>query len=258
MNRKRAIASIIIIFLTVILTVRCRPSPSSTSLLIAAAASLQPALAEIDPQFKAVNPNITVNYTFAASGALQQQIQQGALIDLFISAATQPIDALQNANLLLPNSCRNLLTNQLVIVVPRQSQRNLTDLKQLSDPTIQKISLGEPKTVPAGQYAAEALNKLGLWQPLQSKLVYGNSVRNVLGTVESGNADAGIVYSTDANHSNQVKSVITIPSHLHAPIVYAIATIRHSKHPQATQIYSQFLSSQPAQVTFKKYGFGIA
>lgn len=237
------------------------PTPAnaqSATLLIAAAASLQNALEELDPLFEAANPDITVNYNFAASGPLQQQIEQGAPVDLFISAAVRQMDALQEKNLIVTDTRRNLLTNSLVLVVPRNSTLGLTSFRQLTNPNVRKISIGEPRSVPAGQYAEEVFTNLGILEQLRPRFVYGNSVRNVLGTVESGNADAGVVYATDARVSDQVTQVATEPENLHSPIVYPAAVITASRNQQAAITYEQFLSSQEAQGIFKKYGFDIA
>ena len=233
-------------------------SAQSTTLLIAAAASLQNALEEIDPIFKVMNPGVALNYNFAASGPLQQQIEQGAPVDVFISAATTQMDALQNKNLIVTDTRRNLLTNRLVLVVPNNSSLGLTNFQQLTNSTVRKISVGEPRSVPAGRYAEELFTNLGILEQLRSKFVYGNSVRNVLGTVESGNADAGVVYVTDARISNQVRQVVMAPDNVHSPIVYPIAVMRASRNQQSAGAYLQFLRSRQAQDIFKKYGFGIA
>lgn len=228
------------------------------SLLVAAAASLQDAIEELDPLFESAYPGMTVNYNFAASGTLQQQIEQGAPVDLFISAATKQMDALQDEGLIQTSTRRNVLTNSLVLVVPRNSSLGLTSFRQLTRSSVRRVSVGEPRSVPAGQYAEELFRNLGIWDQLQSKLIFGNSVRNVLGTVESGNADAGVVYATDAKISDQVTQVATAPSNLHSPIVYPMAVIADSRNSQAALAYAQFLTSQAAQDVFRDYGFGIA
>lgn len=230
----------------------------STTLLVGAAASLQNALQELDPIFERNNSGVAINYNFAASGPLQRQIEQGAPIDVFVSAATPQMNALERANLLLPGTRRNLLTNRLVLIVPSNSSLGLTGFRQLTNSNVRKIAVGEPRSVPAGKYAEEVLTNLGILNSLRSKFVYGNSVRNVLSAVESGNADAGIVYLTDAKISNQVRQVATAPSNLHSPIVYPIAVVRASRHPQTARAYAQFLRSGAAQTVFRRYGFGIA
>jgi molybdate transport system substrate-binding protein len=234
------------------------PANAQSTLLVAAAASLQNVLEQLDPVFESANAGVTVNYTFAASGPLQQQIQQGAPVDVFISAATQQMDTLQTKNLILTDTRRNLLTNRLVLVVPKDSTLGITGFRQLTNATVKRISVGEPRSVPAGRYAQELFTKLGILDQLRSKFVYGNSVRSVLGAVESGNSDAGVVYVTDAKISNRVRQVATAPKNLHAPIVYPIAVIRSSRQQAAARAYVQFLKSQPAQTIFKTTGFGIA
>ncbi|MDF0554687.1 molybdate ABC transporter substrate-binding protein [Kamptonema sp. UHCC 0994] len=263
MKRRHILAFVSGLLATLLLAIGFKlalPTPAnaqSPTLLIAAAASLQEALKEVDPLFKSAHPGITVNYNFAASGTLQQQIEQGAPVDLFISAATRQMDALQKKNLILTDTRHNILTNSLVLVVPSNSKLGLTNFKQLTNSNVKRISVGEPRSVPAGQYAEEVFKNLGILDQLKSKFVYGNSVRNVLGTIESGNADAGIVYATDAKISNKVKQVATAASNLHSPIVYPMAVIKASKNQSNARIYTQFLTSQKAQAIFKKYGFGM-
>lgn len=264
MKRRRILALIGGFLATLLLAIGFKaiaPIPvnaQSPTLLIAAAASLQDALEELDPLFESANRGTTVNYNFAASGPLQQQIEQGAPVDLFISAAKKQMDALQEKNLIVTDTRRNLLTNNLVLVVPRNSSLGLTGFRQLTNSNVKKISVGEPRSVPAGQYAEELFKNLGILEQLQPKFVFGNSVRNVLGTVESANADAGVVYTTDAKISDKVKQVATAPSNLHSPIVYPMAIIGATKNQQAARTYAQFLTSKQAQDIFKKYGFGLA
>ena len=264
MKRRRILAFVSGLLATLLLAFGLKvvmPVPAnaqSTTLLIAAAASLQNTLEELDPIFESANRGITVNYNFAASGPLQQQIEQGAPVDLFISAATRQMDALQQKNLILTDTRRNLLTNSLVLVVPSNSTKGLTNFQQLTDPKVKKISVGDPRSVPAGQYAEELFKNLGILEQVRPKLVYGNSVRNVLASVESGNADAGIVYATDAKVSKKVKQVATADSKLHSAIVYPMAVITASRNQPTARTYAQFLKSEKAQAVFKRYGFGIA
>lgn len=228
----------------------------NVQLTVSAAASLTNALKEITPLYQQASPTTTLRYNFASSGALQQQIEQGAPADVFISAATQQMDALQQKNLLLPGSRRNLLTNRLVLIVPRHTS-GITHLNQLTRGAIKRLAIGDPRSVPAGQYAAAALTKQGIWTAVQSKVVRGNTVRQVLQFVESGNAQAGIVYATDAKTSDKVKVVQMIPETWHDPIVYPIAVVKRSKHQTAASNYSQFLSSNAAKRVFQRYGFGV-
>jgi molybdate transport system substrate-binding protein len=227
------------------------------TILVSAAASLQDAIEAIDPLFERAS-SITTNYNFGSSGSLQQQIEQGAPADVFISAGVTQMDALQNKGLILPDTRRNLLTNSLVLIVPKNSTLNLTGFRQLTNGPVKKISVGEFRSVPAGQYAEQVLTNLGILEQVRPKLVFANNVRAVLAAVESGNVDAGIVYHTDALISNQVKQVATAPDSLHKPIVYPIAVIKNSRNSQAARAYEQFLSTAPANAVFENYGFGIA
>ena len=228
-----------------------------TSLTVSAAISLSPALTEIKTVYQTSNPNLNITYNFGASGGLAQQIQQGAPVDIFFSAATKQMDILQRANLLLNETRRNLLTNRLVLISPKNSAV-VSDFKQLTDAKIKKIAIGEPNSVPVGQYAQEMLTKLGLWQQIKPKLVLGNNVRQVLTFVESGNVDAGIVYTTDAKTSDKVTVQLTAAANLHSPIVYPLAVIRNSRHPAAAKTFVEFLAGDRAKIVFQKYGFGLA
>ncbi len=228
----------------------------NTTLLVSAAASLQAVLTAIQPLFEQANPHLKVTYNFGASGTLQRQIEQGAPADIFLSAAQQQMEALQQQGLLLDGTRRDLLTNRLVLIVPVNTELNLTDFRQLADPEVQKIAVGEFRIVPAGQYAEEVFNQLGLLAAVQSKLIFGNSVRTVLAGVESGNVDAGVVYATDAQLSEKVKSVATADTALHSPIVYPIAILKTSQQGQAAAVYIQFLSGPAAQQVFQEFGFG--
>jgi molybdate transport system substrate-binding protein len=153
---------------------------------------------------------------------------------------------------------KEFLTNQLVLITPKQTSVALMNFQQLVKPEVQRISIGEPRTVPAGQYATEVLQKLGILEMVQSKFVLGSNVKSALTAVETGNADAGIVYITDAKSSNKVTVVATAEPTLHSPIRYPIAVLKSSQSLEASKQYVDFLQSPPAQAIFKKYGFGIA
>lgn len=261
MNKRQIIAFIGTILVTFLVTASLRffaPNSvvtQSNTILVSAAASLKEALEEVKPLYKQTKPNVNVTYNFGASGALQQQIENGAPADIFVSAAKKQMDALQSKNLILVDTRSNLLTNKLVLIVPKNSS-GITSFRQLTDSKVKKIAVGEPRSVPAGQYAEEVFKNLGISQQIKSKLVLGNNVRQVLSFVESGNADAGIVYATDAKISPQVKQVATAPANSHSPIIYPVAVLKSSKNAAAAKGYVQFLSSNRAGSVFQKYGFG--
>lgn len=227
----------------------------NTSLLVSAAASLQDALKEITPIYQKSQPAIAVKYNFGASGALQRQIEQGAPVDVFFSAATKQTSALQAKGLILQDTNQNLLGNRLALIVPKNSTLGITSARSLAGGNVKKIAVGEPRSVPVGQYSDEVFKKLGIVEQVKSKLILGSTVRNVLAAVESGNADAGIVYITDAKISNRVKVVELIPTNLHSTIVYPIAILKNSKNISVARNYVKFLSSGTARRVFEKYGF---
>ncbi len=226
---------------------------TKSSLTVSSAASLKEVMGEIKKLYTTREPNVTITYNFGASGSLQQQIEQGATVDIFISAAAQQMDALQKKGLIITDTRRNILSNQVVLIAPKNSP--LTDFKDLTSDFIKKIALGEPKSVPAGKYGQEVLTFLKIFNLLKPKLVFAKDVRQVLAYVETGNVDAGIVYTTDAKLSNFIKVVATAPEQSHSPIIYPVAVIKDSKNIKIAKEFGQFLSSKPAADIYQKYGF---
>lgn len=227
---------------------------SKKALTVSAGASLKDVMDELKKEYLKGNTNVTINYNFGSSGSLQKQIEQGAEVDVFISAATKQMDALKDKKLILDDTKKNLLGNKLVLIVPKDSQ-SVKDFKDLSDSKISKIALGEPKSVPAGQYAEEVFTKLDVLGSLKSKIVYGKDVKEVLTWVETENADAGMVYETDAKASKKVKVVSIATEDSHKPIVYPAAVIKESKNVDEAKEFLNYLYSEKAKPIFEKYGF---
>ncbi len=227
----------------------------TVELTISAAASLQDALKEIEKQYKEKEPNIKLSFNFGASGALQQQIEQGAPADLFFSAAEDKFQTLVKKGFIDEKEGKNLLGNELVLVVPKDS--SLTKFQDLKDEKIKKIALGTPESVPAGKYAKASLTHENLWNDVQNKIVFTKDVRQVLTYVETGNVDAGIVYKTDALISDKVKIGETAAATSHEPIHYPLGVIKESKHKKEATSFYEYLQSKDAQSIFKKYGFTI-
>jgi len=229
-------------------------SKLSGELLVSAAASLTDAMNDIAKVYNGEQKDVKVTFNFGSSGSLQQQIEQGAPADIFISAATKQMNALDDKGLIIKDTKKNLLKNRMVLVVPKDSSK----IKDFSDLTSAKvIALGEPESVPAGKYGQELLTKLGLWDKVSSKMVYAKDVRQVLAYVESGDADAGIVYRTDALISDKVKVAALADESLHSPVVYPAAVIKDSKNSAAARDFVKFLSSAKAETVFEKYGFTV-
>jgi len=224
------------------------------TLTVSAAISLKEPLDALAQNYNQQHPDVRVVCNYGASGTLQHQIEQGAPVDIFISAGEKQMDALQNENLLTAGTRRDLLSNQLVLIVPANSTavRTFADLAKSS---VKSVAVGEPRTVPAGMYAQQVLEHLHLLPALKSKIVYAQDVRQVLAYVETGNAAAGLVYITDARISNRVRVVATAPSASHDPILYPVALLNASKSPQAARAFLDALESPPSLVLFEKYGF---
>ncbi|MBE9034056.1 molybdate ABC transporter substrate-binding protein [aff. Roholtiella sp. LEGE 12411] len=249
-----AVASLLLVIGLPLVTPSSVIAQSNTSLLVSAAASMKDALEEIKPVYQQGKPNVNISYNFGASGALQQQIEQGAPADIFISAGKKQVDALEQKGLLVPGTRANLANNRLVLIVPNDVI-GITSFYNLTDTKINKIAMGEPRSVPAGQYAEQVLKKLDIFEKVKSKFVFVNNVRQVLAAVESGNAQAGLVYATDAKISNKVKIVVAADDKFHSPIVYPMAVLKSSKNVDAAKEFVQFLSSSQAKMVLKKYGF---
>ena len=228
------------------------------TLNISAASSLSNVLKVIDTAYTQANPNVTIVLNTAASGTLQTQIENGAPADIFLSAAASNMDALQKENLIVNSSRKNLLDNTLVLVVPTGSTLGLTSISDLVTSKVSKIAVGDPASVPAGTYANLAFTELGILSQIQSKLILCANVTQVLTTVASGNVDCGLVYSTDALSSTQVKVVAQAPADINAQIVYPEAVLSASKNPTAAQAYLTYLSGSSAVASFIQYGFTMA
>ncbi|WP_160033690.1 molybdate ABC transporter substrate-binding protein [Paenibacillus sp. An7] len=225
-----------------------------TKLTISAAASLTDALEEIKPIFEMNYPKIQLTFNFGSSGALQQQIEQGAPVDLFLSAAEKNMQALIHNHQILEGYSETLLTNELVLVSANNRELDITSEADLTNPEVKVVAIGIPESVPAGSYAKEALEKLGLYDKLLPKIIQAKDVRQVVQYVETGNADAGFVYKTDAVLS-KVNIVHTVDSELYAPIHYPVGIIHASKHIKEAKVFYEFLTSDEAKTIFQQYGF---
>lgn len=227
---------------------------SSVNLTISVAASMQDAIADVGDLYNQAMPNVRLTYNFGSSGSLRRQIEQGAPVDIFISAAEQHMDILESQNLLLGDTRQDLLQNEVVLITA-QDNTKLDQFSQLQGDNVKRIAIGDPDSVPAGKYAQEVLDSLKLSKSLENKFVFAKDVRQVLTYVETNNVEAGIVYSTDARISQKVKIITTAPSNSHSPVIYPVAVIKDSKQSEAAQDFIKFLMSNEAQNVFTKYGF---
>lgn len=231
------------------------PAAAPVEINVSAAVSLKDALAEIQANYAKKSPNVKLVFNLGASGSLQKQIEQGAPADIFISAAPKQMDELEAKNLVHKATRRNLVENKLVLVVPQNSTLGLARFEDLTNAGVQKLSVGEPAVVPAGQYAQQVLQKMGVWERIKDKTVYAKDVRTVLAYVETGNVEAGIVYKTDAAASSKVKIAATAPEGSHQPIVYPAAVLTGAKQQKAAEELLAYMAGPEGKAIFEKYGF---
>jgi len=234
-----------------------RKSQESARLTVSAAVSLKESLEEIAGIYQRrqrQQPQVSIIYNFAGSGTLQRQIEQGAPVDVFASASPPEMDALQAKGLVMVETRRNIAANEVVLIVPQDS-RAVASFGDLTASRVRRIALGEPASVPAGKYAQQTLSSLNLWDQIQPKLVFAQDVRQVLEFVATGNADAGMVYRTDAQITDRVKVVAAAPDPSHSPIVYPAAVLRASHHPDQAKQFVEFLAGPEAQAALARHGF---
>jgi molybdate transport system substrate-binding protein len=229
------------------------PADTSQSILVFAAASTSDALKEIAAEFERQHPGVKVRTSFAASSTLAKQIEAGAAADLFLSASPEWAEYLAKKDLV--DRQRDLLGNQLVIVVPTESTLKIAGPADLLGKQITRLALGDPASVPAGVYARQALTKLDLWDKLKDKVVGAADVRQALQFVERGAAEAGIVYATDASASDKVRVAVTIDPTLSEPIRYPLVLLPAGAKNQAAGKFYDYLASDGAGVVFRKRGF---
>ena len=229
------------------------------SILVAAAASLKNAYEdELIPMFEEQYPGVTVEGTFDSSGKLQTQIEEGLEADVFMSAATKQMKALDEEGMIASDTIVNLLENKIVLIVPTGSDSKMDSFEKIGDAA--SIALGDPESVPAGQYAKEALTNLNVWDSIQDKVSFGTNVTEVLNQVAAVSADAGIVYATDAaSKADQVTVVAEAPEgSLEKKVIYPVAVVKATAHEDAAKAFVDFLQTPEAIAVFESYGFVAA
>jgi molybdate transport system substrate-binding protein len=230
-----------------------QPAPQQ-EITVSAAVSLKDALDDIAQLYRGEKPDVALHFNLGGSGTLQRQIEQGAPADVFISASPDEMDGLEAKGLLLAGTRKNLVTNRVVLIVP-VGATPIASFQDLARPDVKLIAIGEPRTVPAGKYARQALTNMGLYDRLKPKFVLAKDVRQVLTYVETENVDAGIVYATDARISQKVKVVATAAADSHSPVIYPVAVIKASHDPMSAKEFEAFLAGPRGQGVFQKFGF---
>ncbi len=229
----------------------CSPA---AEIRVFAAASLTDSMKEIAAGYEKQNGDKVV-FNFGASSMLARQIEEGAPADIFFSADEAKMDALESKGLVEKSTRRNRLSNALVIVVAAESGEAIRVPRDLASSGIKRVALGDPRAVPIGIYAKEYLEKVKLWDAIKSKVVATENVRAALAAVEAGNADASVVYKTDAAISKKVKVAFEVPLEEGPKIRYPMAMVKDAKAPEAGKRFFAYLSSDEAGKIFRKYGF---
>lgn len=231
---------------------------SKVELTISAAASLNEALTEIKLAYESEYPNVDLLLNFAGSGSLAQQIEQGADVDLFLSASPKYTEALIDKGLSDVTTLTPLLKNEIVLVTNVSSNIDEIDFNDLGSGAYDTIGIGEPGSVPAGQYADEIINYLEVSDTVYAHAIFAKDVKEVLSWVETNNVDLGIVYKTDAINSSAIRILASAPENSHSVILYPAIIIKDSKHHDQTAAFLEFLTEEKAMTIFEKYGFSSA
>lgn len=250
---------IVLIFFVGLVFIPEITAQSTYEITISAAISLKDAFEEIGKTFMERHPGAKVIFNFAGSGALARQIEAGAPVDVFASAAQKDMDDLDQKDLIIKGTRKDFARNSLSLIIPTKSAIQLTSLNDLRRREIQKIAIGNPKTVPAGRYAEEVLRHFNLWDGLKDKLIFAENVRQVLDYVARGEVDAGMVYSTDALvRAKDVKIVSEAPEESHQPVIYPIGVVKGSKKESLAREFIDVVVSREGEKILERYGFRLS
>jgi molybdate transport system substrate-binding protein len=231
-------------------------SAQAQDVTLSVAISMKDVVEELGRGFMASRPGVTLRYNLGSSGELQKQIEAGAPVDLFVSAAQRQMDELEKKGLIVAASRRVFARNVLTVVKPTDSRIDIAKPADLLDVRITKLVVGNPRTVPVGQYAEESLKALGLWDKLQPKLVFAENVRQALDYVARGEVDAGFVYTTDAaTRAQQVKEAFRPAEDTYRPVLYPVAVVTGAKQAAIARDFLELLMSRDGQTALGRLGF---
>lgn len=253
MRRRVIYQPLLLIVLLTGLFIGCDGRKRQTELLVGAAASLEPVLEEMKAVYLEQNPDIKLSFTFASSGTLEQQIKEGAPIDVYLSASPKQVKSLEEDGLIMDDSRVDLIRNELALIVPKTKETIITDFKDVQNAAV--IALGDPASVPVGQYAVEVFKNLDNWEDIKDKTTYGKDVSEVLAWVSAGNAEIGVVYVTDAIKEDKVEIVSIALEGSHSPIIYSVVIIKETEHETQARDFIRFLGSNKAKEIFEEYSF---
>lgn len=229
-------------------------SPQVVSLNFGAAGMTRSALEEIGKLYEYEHPNVVLHYVFAGTRVIKEAVERGELFDGILLADVLPIDELEAKGFILPESRKELVSTDIVAIAPKNAAAQLSDFREVASDRIKTVAIGG-KELAVGKYTQEILNQLGIAQVVKSKAIVAKAdVREVLLTVERGEAEVGITFLPEAKTSTKVKVIATAATNLYQPIRSGVAVVKTSAHPQAMQSYLDFLSSDRAREVFQKFG----
>ncbi len=227
----------------------------AADLIVSAAASLTNAFTELGRSFDAAHPDAKVQFNFAASGALLQQIAKGAPVDVFASADQETMNQAERQQLVISGARVNFASNSLVVIVPQDATSLPTSLADLGAPGIRHVAIGVPASVPVGRYTKAVLEKAQLWPAIETKMIGAQSVRQALDYVARGEVEAGFVYGTDAAiMPGKVRIAFTVPTD--TPVLYPIAPVAASTNADAARTFVAYVASPAGLAVLARYGFG--
>lgn len=256
---KKKILAVIIAFCMGAAYTGCRVKTyEDKTVTVLAAASLTDVMGELEASYEESHPGIDLVFSYAGSGALQAQIEEGAPADIFISAANKQMNALNEEGLMVSDSIVELLLNRVVLIVPSDSTLEIDSFEEVLNDDVGMIGLGEVESVPAGKYAQQVFESLGIWDEVQSRANFGTDVRTVLTWVEMGEVDCGVVYATDAFTSNAVTIVAEAPEGSCDRVVYPAGIVEGSEVRSEAEEFLAYLGSEEAGFVFESYGFTMA
>lgn len=224
-------------------------------LVILAAASLNEAMEEISQEYEKANDGVELLISYGASGTLKAQIEEGSAADIYFSADRKKVADLETKGLVMGDTLSDLLYNDIVLISSGNNTAQIKGVEDIEKASVSMIGIGEPKTVPAGKYAQEALESMGLWEDIQEKFNFGSDVKQVLSWVETGEVECGVVYRTDALKNDKITIVAEIPKDSHTEIVYPACVIQSSEAKEEAIKFMRYLKTNEAKEVFEKYGF---
>lgn len=231
--------------------------PKSIEVIVSAASSLKDVIEEIGEMYKKAAPNVKLTFVYGSSGALQVQIEEGAPIDIFMSASKKQMADLEKERLIKPGTKKELLENKIVLITGKDRNVAIKSFEDCGTDKVRTISLGQPESVPVGQYSEQVFTALGILDRVKEKAKYGTDVRQVLSWVESGESDCGVVYATDAAISKNVNVICEAPASSCEKVIYPVAVLERSKVQDEAEAFLSFLATDKVVKVFEKYGFVV-